>query len=106
MTQEQALASLKRDYTVKEIIKSKKCRFSAISKKLGVSELTVGDWYSGKSEPTKEQFDKLYKIKEPTSRGYKKNEESMCCAFRQQYVPMAVLDGTITDPDVLFYYGV
>ncbi len=106
MTQEYAINILKKSYTVKEVIKSKNSHFSSISQKLDVSELTVRNWYYGKSEPTQEQFNKLYSIKETTARGYKRNEELMCAAFRHQYVPMAVLDGTITDPDVLFYYGV
>lgn len=105
MTQKQAIDVLLKSYSVKEVIKSKNCHFSSISKKLGVSEKTIREWSIGKSEPTTEQFNDLYKIKGSTACRYQKVEELMCAAFRHQYVPMAVLDGTITDPDVLYYYG-
>lgn len=105
MTQNQAKKALEYDYEVKSIIKSKNCSFMNLALKLNVSEATIISWYSGKEKPSKEQFEQLYKLPESSARGLKREDELMSIAFRHQYVPIDVLNGKVTDPDVLYYYG-
>lgn len=106
ITSKQAEELLRKDFSVRAIIKSKKRPFATLAKELDVQESVISNWFAGKSQPTKAQFNKLYKLRESTAKGYTRYDKLLSIAFRHQYIPEDVITGKVTDPKVLYYYGI